>query len=100
MGFSDPAPPAALRVALEILEREVNQVLPPYWLMLSLGEKIGVSRLVLTRPSWITFESNERLFPSRPCTTLIGSLTSTRRMAPLLAVILADNVPSIVPLSS
>ena len=29
MGFSDPAPPAALRVALAILQREVNQVLPP-----------------------------------------------------------------------
>jgi hypothetical protein len=29
MGFSDPAPPAALRIALVVVLREMSQVLPP-----------------------------------------------------------------------
>jgi len=31
MGFSDPAPPAALRIALAVVLREMSEVLPPYW---------------------------------------------------------------------
>ena len=34
MGFSDPASPVALQVALAVVLREMSEVLPPHWYQL------------------------------------------------------------------